>query len=170
MNAKELIQLNDQFIAFNAVMTGSLQKEIDDAKAAIDALGGAQAIVAQTATLEQAKADFEAYKATVADVFTQKNEEVDKATAAVAALQVSVEATQASVVEGQAQLESDKKALAVAQEALSASIAAHNADVDQHTVAVEKAEEDLSARSADLDKLITTFSFKLGILAMSLEI
>ena len=44
MTAKDLLQMNDQMIAFNALIKGDLAKEVKQAKEALDALGDAQAI------------------------------------------------------------------------------------------------------------------------------
>ena len=90
MNAKDLLQINEQICAFNAIMKGELEKEIDQANTAIEALGGAQAIAKAKASMEADKASLDAYKASVDQAIQERKDELAKEKADLDAKELSV--------------------------------------------------------------------------------
>jgi len=130
MDAKQFLALNEQMIAINMLMGGQLAKETADAKAALDALGGAKAINKIQAQLDQDKTDFEAYKADA-----EAQIEKDKAT---------IQAKQFALAEEQAKFASDADALVSEHASLATEKSAFEASKQEQNDAIIKATNDLA--------------------------
>ena len=130
MDAKQFLALNEQMIAINMLMGGQLAKETADAKAALDALGGAKAINKIQAQLDKDKADFEAYKADA-----EAQIEKDKAT---------IQAKQFALAEEQAKFASDADALVSEHASLATEKSAFEASKQEQNDAIIKATNDLA--------------------------
>jgi ACT domain-containing protein len=138
MNAKELLQVSEQYLAFNTVMSGVLQDEIKACQEAMDALGGAQAISEAKGSLDADKASYESYKASVQAVFDQTKEELTAReqilkdqTITLASVELSLRADQATLIVVQSQLDADKETAAkflADGQAIIAATQAHLAD------------------------------------------
>lgn len=76
MNAKELLQINEQMMAFNTVMSGALKEEMTKAQATLDALGTAEEHATKQTKLDLEKAGFESYKASVQAIFDETKADI----------------------------------------------------------------------------------------------
>jgi signal transduction protein with GAF and PtsI domain len=74
MNVKDLLQMNDQMIAFNALIKGDLAKEVKQAKEALDALGSAQSIAAAQAKVDADLLEYNTYVEEKTTLFTEIKE------------------------------------------------------------------------------------------------
>ena len=77
MNAKELVALSEQMMAFNSIMKGELDKEIKEAKTALDALGSAKTLKADRDSLDKDKAALEASKASYEAIVNETEDGFD---------------------------------------------------------------------------------------------
>lgn len=155
MNAKELLQINEQMMAFNTVMSGELKAELKAAKEALASLGSAQEISGAMAKLASARMDFDSYKATVQAIFDSEKEEIakdkDKIKKRTASLAEKEESIQTQVdAFGMVQTQM-MESLAKEKEALDKSWAdfhTANAKYAKDKVALVAAQEDITAREA----------------------
>lgn len=157
MNARDLLQLNDQLIAFNALIKGDLAKEVAQAKAALEALGSAQDIAGAQTRLETDKNAFEAYKTSVQTILDEtkigiqnEQENVKKAFADLQTERENVSKAKADYVTAQDKFLNDtdvtNKTIADAYSALA--LATAKVTADQESLA--KAVADVSAREAEV--------------------
>ena len=119
MNARELIALNEQIIAFNVIMKQSLKDEIDAATVAIAALGDAQGIQAAKDKLAADLASFGTMEAEAQAHYDNEQAKLDEATQVLVSAQTQLAQDQATLrvaqdvlAQGQAQLDVDKAASA----------------------------------------------------------
>jgi hypothetical protein len=153
MNARELLKLNEQVIAVTVMMRGGLAKEVEDAKAALDALGTAEAILAAKAINEADTATFEAYKVRVEVAFDKANTALDAKetdyTDRVSALSVGEQAlriNQGVLSAGQADLASKQVAYIAQAQVDQAALVAARAEIDSEKTALDAAFAGVAAR------------------------
>ncbi len=78
MNAREFLALADQLAAFQAITSGSLKKEADEARGALKALQEANDLIFLGKTLEDEKQSFERYKSEVEAVLKSATDSLAK--------------------------------------------------------------------------------------------
>lgn len=162
MNAKELLQISEQYLAFNTVMSGALKDEIKACQEATKALGGAKSIAAAKDNLEADKASYESYKASVQAVFdetrkelTTREEEVKAQADALTASELELRGAAADLMVMQAQLDFDKETAAKF-------LADSQAALDKATAKVAKEQAQLDGAYAGITAREATVAAKLA--------
>jgi chromosome segregation ATPase len=153
MNAKELVALNEQMLAFNSLMKGELAKEVADATAALEALGSAQTLQADRDSLGQAKANLEAEKASVEASFEAISHGLDSRTLAVQEAEAALAKDQSDLAQAKQELEAAQADFAGVQAQLQSDLAQVRSELatklalcDQDRIELDKGFADIAAR------------------------
>jgi len=143
MQAREFLALADQLAAFQAITSGSLKKETEEARGALKALQEANDLISLSKSIKTEKEVFEKYKAEVEGVLKASTDELAKTESLLSEKEMVL-------IDLRAQLDKKEYDLKVSQKDAAAALEAIQKEADKAEARLAKVEKTIATQKAEL--------------------